>query len=320
MNTLVFDSVDLALTEEFLSTHYAPMRIVSSTSHSPAHIARAVSSSVIVDHLDLGFEMTYDVQPLGRIGICDIESGAIEDHVVDGWTAGESFGPGEVFSFAPPERGYSGRLDWTRYRVTMLDPTLLDQVASSADGETPVRLLDHRPVSPAAGQRLRRVIDHLHRDVFADDDASANALVVGTASRYLAASVLAAFPHSALPEPTTADRAEARPAAVRRAVDYIEAHAGMNISSADIAAATHLTVRGLQYAFRRHLGTTPMAYVRRVRLAAAHRDLQAADPTSGDTVTAIATRWGFLHQGRFGAAYRHAYGRTPGQTLRGRAL
>ena len=36
-----------------------------------------------------------------------------------------------------------------------------------------------------------------------------------------------------------------------------------------------------------------------------------------DTVTAIATRWGFLHQGRFVATYRRVYGRTPGQTLRG---
>ena len=45
-----------------------------------------------------------------------------------------------------------------------------------------------------------------------------------------------------------------------------------------------------------------MAYLRRVRLDRAHRDLQAANPAV-DTVTAIAVRWGFTHAGRFSVAY-----------------
>ena len=59
-----------------------------------------------------------------------------------------------------------------------------------------------------------------------------------------------------------------------------------------------------------------MAYVRRVRLECAHRELQAADPTSGDTVAAIAARWGFAKPDRFAAAYRAAYGVAPIHTLR----
>ena len=51
------------------------------------------------------------------------------------------------------------------------------------------------------------------------------------------------------------------------------------------------------------------------RLARAHEDLRGADPTRGDTVTAIAARWGFLHFGRFAAEYRRAYGQTPRTTL-----
>jgi AraC-like DNA-binding protein len=85
----------------------------------------------------------------------------------------------------------------------------------------------------------------------------------------------------------------------------------------EIAAAAHVTPRALQYAFTRHLQTTPMAYLRRVRLAAAHQDLQAADPRDGDTVTSIAARWGFAHPGRFATAYRNAYGQAPSVTLHG---
>jgi AraC-like DNA-binding protein len=314
---LVFESDELERTEEFLSTHYAPMRIGSTTKRSPARIARTAAGSVSVDQLDLQFAMSYDVAPLGKICLCDIAAGAVEDHAVAGQPGRETFGAGEVFSFAPPDRPYQGRINRARYSITMFDPGLLDQLASPARDREPVRLLGHRPVTPIAGERLRRAIEHLDRYVLADPAVGDSPLLVAAASRYLAACVLDAFPNTALIDPTATDRRDARPATVRRAVAYIEAHADSDISPADIAAAAHVTVRALQHAFRRHLDSTPMEYLRRVRLEGARRDLLAADPASGSTVTAIANRWGFLHQGRFGVNYRRAYGESPGQTLRG---
>jgi len=52
---------------------------------------------------------------------------------------------------------------------------------------------------------------------------------------------------------------------------------------------------GLQRAFRQYRDTTPMGYLRRIRLDHAHRELLTADPSRGDTVSAIAARWGFAH-------------------------
>ncbi|MGR6997707.1 helix-turn-helix transcriptional regulator [Yinghuangia aomiensis] len=90
-----------------------------------------------------------------------------------------------------------------------------------------------------------------------------------------------------------------------------------SISVADIAAASHMSVRTLQEKFRTHLGVTPLAHLRHVRLAGAHADLLAvAEGRSDDTVTGIALRWGFSHLGRFGSLYRAAYGRLPSQTTR----
>ncbi|WP_230763669.1 helix-turn-helix transcriptional regulator [Agromyces mediolanus] len=104
---------------------------------------------------------------------------------------------------------------------------------------------------------------------------------------------------------------------MRRAVDYAESHAAEPVTVDDLAAAARLTSRGLQAAFRRHLDTTPSEYLRRVRLARAHEELRAADPTAGDTVRGIARRWGFGNDARFARAYREAYGVTPVATLRG---
>jgi transcriptional regulator GlxA family with amidase domain len=107
-------------------------------------------------------------------------------------------------------------------------------------------------------------------------------------------------------------------AVLRRAVAHIEQHhADPNLTMADIAAAARATPRTVQYAFRSRLDTTPMNYLRRVRLARAHEDLRRADPAS-TTVTAVAARWGFLHPGRFAFYYRQAYRETPSATLHSR--
>ena len=105
------------------------------------------------------------------------------------------------------------------------------------------------------------------------------------------------------------------PHALRRAVRYIEEHAGDDIGLTDIAAAAGLGARGLQLAFRRHHDVTPLEYLRRVRLDRAHRDLQAATPADS-TVSGIADRWGFPHHGNFSALYLRTYGCSPSITLR----
>ncbi|MFE4467746.1 AraC family transcriptional regulator [Leifsonia sp. NPDC056824] len=84
---------------------------------------------------------------------------------------------------------------------------------------------------------------------------------------------------------------------------------------AELAAAVSMSVRSLQEGFRRSLDTTPMAYLRRLRLERAHRELSAAEPGTV-SVTEVATRWGFVHLGRFAAAYTSAYGERPSATLR----
>ncbi|MGX9791112.1 helix-turn-helix transcriptional regulator [Mycobacterium sp. MMS18-G62] len=108
----------------------------------------------------------------------------------------------------------------------------------------------------------------------------------------------------------------AQPKLLREAIGFIHDNAHRDIGLTDIASALNVTPRSVQYAFRRHLNTTPLEYLRRVRLAHAHRDLQAADPAH-DTVMDIAGKWGFSHAGRFSVIYRETFGNPPSKTLRG---
>ncbi|MFI7388278.1 helix-turn-helix transcriptional regulator [Streptomyces sp. NPDC049813] len=305
METLRFDSTDIEATEEFLSQAYAQMRIGNGTTDSSrARIRRDA--------------MAGDVTPLGRICLCVVHDGTIQDHGFAG--VEDAFGPGDVVSFAPPELPYQNRICGARYNITMLDPALLNQVAATAPHAAagPVRLTGHRPTSEGAAQHLRRTIVHVREHVLHVPEVAAQPLAAATAAQYLAGAVLAAFPHTALTEPTASDRRDARPASLRPAVAYMEEHAAEPLTVAGIAAAAHVTVRGLQYAFRCHLDTTPLAYLRRVRLSLAHQDLVGADPSRGATVTSVAAAWGFYHPGRFAAHYRAAYGYSPHRTLAGR--
>ncbi|MDN4522391.1 helix-turn-helix transcriptional regulator [Mycolicibacterium austroafricanum] len=111
------------------------------------------------------------------------------------------------------------------------------------------------------------------------------------------------------------DRSSTQPRMLRRALDFIHENAQYDITIRDIAAAADVTPRAIQYAFREHMATTPLEYLRRVRLERAHQELKSADPAY-DTVTSIAGRCGFSHPGRFSSAYKEVFGTEPSRTLR----
>ncbi|WP_067857260.1 AraC family transcriptional regulator [Nocardia shimofusensis] len=313
MQNFDFHSDDLGATEEFLIGAYSPTRIRNdSPSRSSAQIRRDILGPISVDRLDLGFDMRYSTEPLDKVCLCAVRTGAIED--ADGAGAGV-FEPGSVGLLTPPDLPFAGVVRSASYSITMFDPALLDRVASAADQATPLRFAGHRPVDPAAGRRLAHVIDHIH-NLAADPATAGSELAAAAAADYLAVTVLDTMPTTALLEPTATDRNDAHPDTVRRAVAYIETHLRDDISVADIAAAAYVTPRALQLAFRRHLDTTPLGYLRRLRLAAAHEKLAAADHGDGTTVTGVALEWGFAHPGRFAIAYRDRYGRAPRSTLR----
>jgi AraC-like DNA-binding protein len=310
MKALLFESRDLGKTEEFLNRTYTKMQIGGDTSDVRTRISRATGASISVDRLEMGFEMSYDADPLGKICLCEVYSGSIEDHTTGG--PPEAYGPGDLVYFAPPDRPLSGSVRRSTYSITMLDPGLLTRVAGpSRKGDAPVRLLADRPRSDQAARQLSRTIAYLGDHALQDPVVQASPLMLASLAQLLASSVLAAFPNTAMAEP---EGAAARSLTIRRALVYMESNLDQAISVADIAAAADITVRALQSAFQRHLGTTPLAHLRRLRLAEVRAELLAADPAD-TTVVGVAARWGFHHHGRMTAAYREQYGELPSTTL-----
>jgi AraC-like DNA-binding protein len=112
----------------------------------------------------------------------------------------------------------------------------------------------------------------------------------------------------------TTGRPEAPPDAIRTAIEIVEEEAHLPTTVTELAARTHVSVRALQQGFHRHLGVSPMTYLRGVRLSRAHQMLLESDPSSS-TVASVARRWGFSNLGRFAAAHADRYGEAPSETF-----
>jgi transcriptional regulator GlxA family with amidase domain len=194
---------------------------------------------------------------------------------------------------------------------------LIGDVAEAGIGINPadLRFDCARPIASATNQHWQHALTYVQRAVLDDPATATNPLILEQAQRLLATIVLTGWANTSQ-NARPARRPHVPPAVVRRAMDYIEQNAGRPLRVTEIAQAAGISPRALQQAFRRHNGTTPTAYARRVRLERVPHDLKAADPHTGDTVAAIATRWGFVNTSRFSTDYHARYGRPPSQTLR----
>jgi AraC-like DNA-binding protein len=104
------------------------------------------------------------------------------------------------------------------------------------------------------------------------------------------------------------------PPNLREALEWLKLRLDKPIVLDDLAAAAGVRPRTLEAQFRLHLGTTPMGWVRKTRLARARQQLLASREEAN--VTDIALANGFTELGRFSARYRQAFGELPSETLK----
>jgi AraC-like DNA-binding protein len=281
-----------------------------------------------LDEMEIGGRASVGFEPEDGVGSCASVGFEPEDEFVVGHvTRGslrlhlpdreEDFDPGEVALLVRP--GVPATTDIRDYRqlVTALRASEVREAAGLAPDAPLPTFTSARPTSPLRARRWRRARDFISGLIFGDSEVATASLVVGSANRMLAGLLLATFPNDSIVPPSRADDRDAwAPSVIRRAVGFIESHADRDIGLGDIAAASEVSSRTVQIAFRRHLDTTPTAYLRKVRLDLAHAELLAASPDSELTVTEVAYRWGFSSPSRFAERYRAEFGRLPSEMQR----
>jgi AraC-like DNA-binding protein len=313
------ETTDLGQARDLLTLAYGPVRISTPDKTVLIRLAGQTAGPLRLGQADLPMTLDYQCAPAGRVLIGYVAAGVLRRR-----TAGEAavFGPGDVALLKQPGQAYGGRSEAACLRTVSFEVSLLDQVAGPrpGPGPAPVRFTSMTAGSAAAARCLRATLEFAW-ELVAGPGAGHQPLVTGSTARLVAAAVLATFPGTAAAGPDRAGLRDAGTGTLHRAVRFIDEHAGSDLSMAEIAGAASVSIRAVQLAFRRELGVTPLAYLRRVRLERAHQDLMAAGAAgladaAGLTVTDVSARWGFSSSSRFAAYYREAFGVLPSQTLR----
>ena len=207
----------------------------------------------------------------------------------------------------------------TPHLCLRIDRQALEQKATRLVGRTlksPLRFELGVPLTTPTAQSMRHYLDLLRVELEADGTLAMRSLVTEQLEDLVMTSLLLSAP-STYSTWFEHEGGTATPRTIRRAMDLIDEHAHEPLTVEDIAEAVGASVRALQSGFRRHMGSSPMTYLRDVRLELVHQALRDADPSKGLSVTDIALAHGFTHLGRFAQAYRERFGVAPSDTLRG---
>lgn len=119
------------------------------------------------------------------------------------------------------------------------------------------------------------------------------------------------FPNADLPGGRQTKRAEIALSARAHMLDNLDDV----ISIRSLSRALGVSERTLRYAFQDTFGTSPLQYLKALRLRRAQRALRRANPTR-TTVRREALRSGFWHLSRFSAEYKGHFGELPSATLK----
>ena len=160
------------------------------------------------------------------------------------------------------------------------------------------------------GRSLFELVQYIATEADRGDSLVTSPLIVASLADSLMFGMLQGLQHNHSAKLAPGARA-AEPRHVRRAAEYLEAHAAQPVRMIDLAAVTGVSVRTLQVGFRTYRGCSPITFLRDRRLALARIRLRANPQL---TITQIASDCGFEHLGRFSALYRARFGETPSQT------
>lgn len=204
--------------------------------------------------------------------------------------------------------------------MVRIDRALLETTCAQHLGHPlrePVEFALGMEMSSAAGLSWQSLVAYLVAEVERGAPTLGSGLAIAQIEHLLVTTLLTVQPNNyrdALLNPSQ----PIAPRHVRRVEEFIQAHADRELTIGDLAAHAKVSTSALFAGFREFRNTTPMAYLKSVRMQRVRDELQSVSSADA-TVTIIAMRWGFHHLGHFAADYKNRFGECPSRT-RERAL
>lgn len=203
--------------------------------------------------------------------------------------------------------------------MVRIDRSLIERVCEQHIGHPlrqPIEFALGMDMASASGVSWQALTSYLTAEVERGAPMLRSSLAMTRIEHLLVTTLLTVQPNNYRDELLNPSQSIA-PRHVRCVEEFIQAHADRDLTVGNLAAHAKVSTSALFAGFRRFRNTTPMAYLKSVRMQRVRDELRNAEPDA--TVTSIALRWGFHHLGHFAADYKNLYGESPSKT-RERAL
>lgn len=177
----------------------------------------------------------------------------------------------------------------------------------------PLEFLPSMALDSAGGMRWASLLRWIYESL-AIDETSFDSPIISAQVEQMAITMLLTCQQHNYSEELAGEERSIAPAFVKRIERYIEDHADEPITIVDLAEHAGVSSRSIFNGFRRFRNTSPMLYLKEVRMRRVNEELKRLTP-SESTVTAVAYHWGFTHLGHFTTDYKRRFGESPSQTL-----
>jgi AraC-like DNA-binding protein len=318
-NRVSTDSVDAAA--DAVGRIFCPHRLTPEHRTSPDFFAlhnSAVFGGFSVNYVAYGGSVSIDPGCLERFFLLQIPvhgSSRIQTAARDVTTA-----PGRCASLLSPT--IPTRMTWQgncAQLILLVDRRLMEQRAAALSGR-PAGVVEFEPavdLSSTDGQALQsQILQFVDLAERLGPQRPLSPIAAANMRETLLAGLLHGQRHSASDAiDRFGGRAEALPQPLRRAREFLYAHAEEPLDLVQLAEAAGTGIRALQLGFQRHFGMSISEMLRDMRLGHLNARLAAASPA--ESITDIAFELGFTHLSRMASAYRAKFGETPSATLRG---
>lgn len=177
----------------------------------------------------------------------------------------------------------------------------------------PIEFAPAVPLTTASAREVTNLLRYIAMTLTETGGISGSPIAKKHMSSLLISALINCLDHNYQDELATG-KASPRPVYISKAEDFMRSNYAEPIGPADVAAAADVSTRALFAGFRNYLNTTPMRYLKELRLEMVHDTLRRMEPRR-TSVTTIAMNYGFSHLGHFCAAYRQKFGELPRETL-----
>jgi AraC-like DNA-binding protein len=312
-------SSDLAEVQNTVAQKMLPhtIRLLDSSKYLKSNLLSIELGNTSIVYIDYGTDVLLDLGMTENHYIVDIPLRG-KTQIMTGYSEAE-IGQGFIgISQVTRSLKYIQDADCSTFSLKIprssLEQCLMEQTGSPL-GE-PIEFQVKTGIDDGSGQSFLQTMTHICQMLRQENSSLSRPFVASSAERYALTTLLNTIPNNYSDWLTdTAKLSGKVPYYVTQAQDYILRHLDQPITMDDVVATVDISARSLFYAFKKHLGASPMTYARRARLDRARQALLTNDPST-TTVTDVAVKWCFFNHGSFSNLYAKQYGEKPSETLK----